>query len=86
MPLGQRPGDNGESRYAGRELEYDSDIQLSLSSSLGGGFDFIVAPLVSVIHFFVVFGALELTCRGGGEHTARFFPSYSVFRQSNWPF
>ena len=47
MPLGQRAGDNGESRYCGAEVAHSDDVQMSLTANLAGGFDFIVAPLVS---------------------------------------
>eukprot|EP00271_Cylindrocystis_brebissonii_P015961 TRINITY_DN39061_c0_g1_i1.p1 TRINITY_DN39061_c0_g1~~TRINITY_DN39061_c0_g1_i1.p1 ORF type:complete len:675 (-),score=92.30 TRINITY_DN39061_c0_g1_i1:75-2099(-) len=47
MPLGQRTGDNGESRYCGAEVTFSSDIQKTLSANLAGGFDFIVAPLTN---------------------------------------
>lgn len=46
MPLGQRQGDNGDSRYCGVEHPFDADIQLALSRSVAGGFDFAVAPLI----------------------------------------
>lgn len=49
MPLGQRAGDSGESRYAGVEVEFDEDIQKTLSESLAGGFDFVVATLVLLL-------------------------------------
>lgn len=45
MPLGQRPGDSGESRYCGAEIGFNDDIQSSLTANLAGGFDFIVAPI-----------------------------------------
>ncbi|XP_024517472.1 protein arginine N-methyltransferase 5 isoform X2 [Selaginella moellendorffii] len=48
MPLGQRAGDNSESRYAGCEiLRHTDDIEEALSSSLSAGFDFIVLPLTN---------------------------------------
>ncbi|KAL3689090.1 hypothetical protein R1sor_015399 [Riccia sorocarpa] len=45
MPLGQRQGDNGESRYCGAEAPWSGDIHHSLSFALSGAFDFIIAPL-----------------------------------------
>lgn len=47
MPLGQRPGDKSESRYCGIETEFHDDMPHLLTYSLSGGFDFVVAPLVS---------------------------------------
>lgn len=50
MPLGQRIGDNGDSRYCGTEIEFDADIHSALSRNLSGGFDFVVAPLIDPQH------------------------------------
>ncbi|KAL6011743.1 Protein arginine N-methyltransferase 5 [Asimina triloba] len=46
MPLGQRPGDRSDSRYCGVETDFDDDMPQVLASNLGGGFDFVVAPLI----------------------------------------
>ncbi|KAI5061937.1 hypothetical protein GOP47_0022476 [Adiantum capillus-veneris] len=45
MPLGQRVGDNSESRYCGVEIPFDEDIHTALAHNLAGGFDFVLAPL-----------------------------------------
>lgn len=45
MPLGQRAGDNSESRYCGVDIAFDEDIQTALAFNLAGGFDFVLAPL-----------------------------------------
>ncbi|MCO5591974.1 hypothetical protein L7F22_045967 [Adiantum nelumboides] len=45
MPLGQRVGDNSESRYCGVEISFDEDIHTALAHNLAGGFDFVLAPL-----------------------------------------
>lgn len=45
MPLGQRAGDNSESRYCGVEIPFDDDIYTALERNLSGGFDFVIAPL-----------------------------------------
>ncbi|GBG90503.1 hypothetical protein CBR_g50848 [Chara braunii] len=47
MPLGQRSGDNSESRYCGTEVAYNDEIENTLTANLTGGFDFIVAPLLN---------------------------------------
>lgn len=50
MPLGDRAGDKSESRYCGVETEFDDDVpQLLLSNLSSAGFDFVVAPLVSIL-------------------------------------
>ncbi|KAH7294838.1 hypothetical protein KP509_27G021300 [Ceratopteris richardii] len=46
MPLGQRVGDNSESRYCGVEVSFDDDIHTVLADNLAGGFDFVLAPLI----------------------------------------
>ena len=59
MPLGDRAGDKSESRYCGVETEFDDDVpQLLISNLSSGGFDFVVAPLVSILAFlFSIFTA-----------------------------
>lgn len=48
MPLGQRAGDKSESRYCGIETEFNDDMPQVLHQNISGGFDFVVAPLVSL--------------------------------------
>lgn len=49
MPLGDRAGDKSESRYCGVETEFDDDMpQLLVTNLSSGGFDYVVAPLVSI--------------------------------------
>lgn len=47
MPFGQRVGDKIDSRYCGVETESDDDVPQVLKHNLGGGFDFVLALLVS---------------------------------------
>ena len=47
MPLGERLGDKTDSRYCGVETEFNDDMPQLLSCNMGGGFDFVVSPLVS---------------------------------------
>lgn len=48
MPLGERhAGDKSESRYCGVETDFDDDMPNLLSFNIHGGFDFVVATLVS---------------------------------------
>lgn len=46
MPLGQRAGDKGDSRYCGVEADFSDDMPHLLTHNLTGGFDFVLAPLV----------------------------------------
>lgn len=46
MPLGQRAGDKGDSRYCGVEINFTDDMPHALTHNLSGGFDFVLAPLV----------------------------------------
>lgn len=49
MPLGERPGDErSESKYCGVETDFSDDMPQHLSFNIHGGFDFVVAPLVSL--------------------------------------
>ena len=57
MPLRERGGwDKSESRYCGVETEFEDDVPRLLSFNLSsGGFDFVVAPLVSALLLFFFF-------------------------------
>ncbi|PSR91898.1 Protein arginine N-methyltransferase [Actinidia chinensis var. chinensis] len=46
MPLGERLGDKTDSRYCGVETEFNDDMPQLLSCNMGGGFDFVVSPLM----------------------------------------
>ena len=47
MPLGDRNGDK-ESRYCGVETEFSDNMPQLLEFNIKGGFDFVLAPLVSL--------------------------------------
>lgn len=48
MPLGERKGDEkNDSKYCGVETEFDDNMPQLLGRNIHGGFDFVVAPLVS---------------------------------------
>lgn len=48
MTLGERQGDEkNDSKYCGVETEFNDDMPQLLSFNIHGGFDFVVAPLVS---------------------------------------
>lgn len=51
MPLGERSGDKSESRYCGVETDFNDDMPHVLHFNLySGSFDFVVAPLVRLLH------------------------------------
>lgn len=61
MPLGDNLGDKSDSRYCGVETEFNDDMPHVLSHNINGGFDFVVAPLVSFLSFLSVhFGFLMI--------------------------
>lgn len=64
MPLGERAGDKSESRYCGVETEFNDDMPQVLAFNLtSGGFDFVVAPLVRLLHKFQFLQiTIKITC------------------------
>lgn len=54
MPLGDNLGEKNDARFCGVETEFNDDMPHVLSININGGFDFVVAPLVSFIYLITV--------------------------------
>lgn len=65
MPLGERGGDTSSTKYCGIEIRFNSIMKDAFGFNVGGGFDFVVAPLVSLVSnlFFTVVDDCAFICR-----------------------